>query len=113
MENASSEMKELDCTGVEGAPQEELAGCRKLFWTVRISVVRMCGTTAGNSRRMLNKAVSSHVVHESSFGLRCRINYGMFTRYDSRFNGVENAARGKTRLWVMRLSWQPQGGQVK
>jgi hypothetical protein len=44
---------------------------------------------------MLNKAVSSHVVHESSFGLRCRINYGMFTRYDSRFNGVENAAREK------------------
>jgi hypothetical protein len=36
----------------------------KLFWHVRISVVRMCGTTAGNFRRMLNEAVSSHIVHE-------------------------------------------------
>ena len=36
----------------------------KLFWRVRISVVRMCGTIAGNFRRMLNKAVSSHVVRE-------------------------------------------------
>ncbi len=70
----------------------------ELLWHVRISVVRMCGTTAGNSRRMLNKAVSSHVIREASFGSRCRINYGMFTRYDSRFNGVENAAWEKVRL---------------
>jgi hypothetical protein len=70
----------------------------KLFLHVRISVVRMCGITAGNSRRMLNKAASSHVIRETSFDSRCRINYGMFTRYDSRFNGVENAAWGKARL---------------
>ena len=37
----------------------------KLFWQVKISVVRMCGTTAGKFRRMLNKAASSHVVRES------------------------------------------------
>jgi hypothetical protein len=73
----------------------------------------MCGTTVGNFRRMLNKAVSSHVIREASFSLRCRINYGMFTRYDSRFNGVENAAWGKARPWAKRLSWQTQGGRVK
>jgi hypothetical protein len=64
----------------------------KLFWYVRISRVRMCGITVGNFRRMLNKAVSSHVIREASFGSRCRINYGMFTRCDSRFKDVENAA---------------------
>ncbi len=52
----------------------------------------MCGITVGNFRRMLNKAVSSHVIREASFGSRCRINYGMFTRCDSRFKDVENAA---------------------
>jgi hypothetical protein len=85
----------------------------KLTWHVRISVVRMCGITVGNFRRMLNRAVSSHVVREASFGSRCRINYGMFTRNDSRFNGVENAAWGNACLWVKRLSWQPQAGRVK
>ena len=52
----------------------------------------MCGITVGNFRRMLNKAVSSHVIREASFGSRYRINYGMFTRFDSRFKDVENAA---------------------
>jgi len=36
----------------------------KLFWHVRISVVRMCGSTVGNSHKIFNKAVSSHVVRE-------------------------------------------------
>jgi len=37
----------------------------------------------------------------------------MFTRYDSGFNGVENVAWEKARLWVKRLSWQSQGERVK
>ena len=57
----------------------------KLTWHVRISVVRMCGITVGNSHKIFNKAVSWHVVREASFGSRCIINYGMLTRNDSRF----------------------------
>jgi hypothetical protein len=106
-------MKELDCTGGRGALQEGLAGYGETIWHVRISRVRMCGTKVGSFRRMLNKAVSSHVIREASFGSRCRINYGMFTRYDSRFKDVENAAWGKARPWAKRLSWQTQGGRVK
>jgi hypothetical protein len=53
---------------------------------------------------MLNKAVSSHVIREASFGSRCRINYGMFTRYDLRFKDVENAAWEKSRLVARGLA---------
>jgi hypothetical protein len=98
MENSRSEMKELDCTGGRGTLQEGLAGYGETILAAGISMVRMHGPTDEHSLRMLNKAVSSHVVHESSFGLRCRINYGMFTRYDSRFNGIENTAWEKARL---------------
>jgi hypothetical protein len=73
----------------------------------------MCGTKVGSFRRMLNKAVSSHIIREASFGSRCRINYGMFTRYDLRFKDVENTAWEKSRPWAKRLSWQTQGGRVK
>jgi hypothetical protein len=45
----------------------------KLFWHVRISVVRMCGTIAGNSHKIFNKAVSSHVIREASLARRLTI----------------------------------------
>jgi hypothetical protein len=67
----------------------------KLTWHVRFSVVRMCGITVGNSHKIFNKAVSSHVVREASFGSRCRINYGMFTRNDSRFKWCRERCVGK------------------
>jgi CRP-like cAMP-binding protein len=106
----------------------------KLSWHVRISVVRMCGITVGNFRRMLNRAVSSHVVRElwARQARRARqarlakmelpncpafraslASLAQITRNDARFNGVENAAWENACLWVKRLSWQPQGGRVK
>jgi hypothetical protein len=65
-------MKESDCTGGRAALQEGLAGdgktmlARENFGGPHVCLRRAqsSGTTAGNSHKIFNKAVSSHVVRE-------------------------------------------------